>query len=202
MIFGPKEIKDRNGRTVILRNAEVSDSEDLIAYLKVTSSETPFLIREPDEVTLSLEQESTFIKARKEDPRELMLIATLDGRHIGNCSLMSIASYRRYSHRCAVAIALYQEYCNCGIGKIMLQTVLDAAKDVGYEQAELEVISDNDKAISLYEKLGFKKYGHFPDNMKYLNGKYADADWMMKKLYIREDLSDEKSSDLYFDSQF
>lgn len=59
---------------------------------------------------------------------------------------------------------------------------MNAAKNVGYEQAELEAISDNHKAISLYEKLGLKKYGCFPDNMKYSNGKYADADWMMKKL--------------------
>ena len=33
-----------------------------------------------------------------------------------------------------------------------------------------------------YEKLGFKKYGTFPDNMKYSDGKYMDAYWMMKKL--------------------
>ena len=111
-----------------------------------------------------------------------MLIATIDGKHIGNCSLMEIAPYRRYSHRCEVAIALYQKYCGCGIGKIMMQTVLDVAKDLGYEQAELEVISDNKTAIALYEKLGFEKYGCFPKNMKYADGTYADADWMMKQL--------------------
>lgn len=182
MLFEPKEIKDSCGRTIILRNAKSSDAEDLLAYLKVTSGETPFLIREPDEITMSLEQERTFIKEKTDSPRDLMLIAVLDGRHIGSCSLMPVASYRRYSHRCEVAIALYQEYCHCGIGKIMLQTVLDVAKQAGYEQAELEVVADNQQAIALYEKLGFKKYGYFPDNMKYADGRYADADWMMKKL--------------------
>ena len=182
MRFGPKEIIDKNGRKIILRNAEVEDAEALIEYLKVTTGETPFLIREPDEVKLSLEQEQNFIKDKIDATRELMLIATIDGNHIGNCSLMTIAPYKRYAHRCDVAIALYQEYCGCGIGKIMLQTVLKVAKNVGYEQAELEVISDNYKAISLYKELGFEKCGHFPNNMKYADGKYADADWMMKKL--------------------
>lgn len=182
MRFGPKEIIDKNGRKVILRNAEVEDAKALIEYLKVTTGETPFLIREPDEVTLSLEQEKNFIKDKIDANRELMLIATIDGKHVGNCSLMTIAPYKRYAHRCDVAIALYQEYCGCGIGKIMLQTVLKVAKNVGYEQAELEVISDNYKAISLYKELGFEKCGHFPNNMKYADGKYADADWMMKKL--------------------
>ena len=66
----------------------------------------------------------------------------------------------------------------------MLETVLDIAEKTGYEQAELEVIADNKSAIALYEKLGFKIYGTFPDNMKYPDGSYVDAYWMMKKLGI------------------
>lgn len=64
----------------------------------------------------------------------------------------------------------------------MLENALMVAKEMGYEQAELEVIADNKNAISLYEKLGFVRYGTFPDNMKYSDGSYADAFWMMKKL--------------------
>lgn len=182
MKFGPITVKDKLGRDVVLRNAEASDAEDLINYLKVTTAETPYLIREPEEVTLTAEQEKNFIEGRINAERELMLVATIDGKHIGNCSLMGIGSYKRYRHRCDVAIALYQEYCGAGIGRIMLTTVLDVAKKCGYEQAELEVIAENDKAISLYEKLGFKKYGEFPDNMKYADGTYVDGWWMMKKL--------------------
>ena len=182
MICKPMKVIDKTGSEVTLRNAEINDAEDLIKYLKITTSETPYLIREPDEVTLSLEQEQNFIQRVMDSDRELMLVAIIDGKHIGNCSLMGIGGYRRYQHRCSVAIALYQEYCGRGIGKIMLQTVLEIAKEIGYEQAELEVIADNKNAIALYENLGFEKYGHFPDNMKYENGKYADAYWMMKKL--------------------
>ena len=182
MICKPMKVIDKTGSEVTLRNAEINDAEDLIQYLKITTSETPYLIREPDEVTLSLEQEQNFIQRVMDSDRELMLVAIIDGKHIGNCSLMGIGGYRRYQHRCSVAIALYQEYCGRGIGKIMLQTVLEIAKEIGYEQAELEVIADNKNAIALYENLGFEKYGHFPDNMKYENGKYADAYWMMKKL--------------------
>lgn len=182
MIFEPMKVKDKTGREVILRNAQVEDADNLIKYLKVTASETPYLIREPDEIAITLEQEQTFIKRQMDAERELMLIATIEGRHAGNCSLMSIGNYQRYSHRCEVAIALYQDYCGAGIGKVMLETILEVAKKVGYEQAELEVIADNEQAISLYEKLGFRKYGQFPNNMKYRNGQYADACWMMKKL--------------------
>ena len=182
MVFGEISIKDKFGRTIILRNARPEDADDLVKYLKATSAETPYLIREPEEITITTENEEQFLQAKMDAERELMLIALIDGKHIGNCSLMSIAPYKRYRHRCDVAIALYKEYCGCGIGTAMLQTVLNVAKEAGYEQAELEVMAENKKAIAMYEKLGFKKYGSFPDNMKYADGSYMDAYWMMKKL--------------------
>ena len=182
MKFEPIQIKDKQNRDVILRSAEGTDAEALIEYLKVTTSETPYLIREPEEVTITLEQEKHFIESKIDAERELMLVATIDGKHVGNCSLMGIAPYKRYAHRCEVAIALYQEYCGCGIGTAMMETMLEVAKNLGYEQAELEVISDNVNAIELYKKLGFEKYGSFPNNMKYSDGTYANADWMMKRL--------------------
>ena len=175
-------IKDKNGRDILLRSAEEKDAEALLDYMKITAAETPFLLREPDEISLTIEQEQAFIKAKKDSANELLLIAETEGRHIGNASLMSAGGFKRYRHRCEIAIALYQEYCGLGIGKAMLEMVLDIAKKAGHEQAELEVIANNKPAIALYEKLGFLKYGTFPDNMKYADGSYADVYWMMKKL--------------------
>ena len=182
MLFEEISVKDKLGRTVVLRNARPEDSLDLIQYLKTTSKETPYLIREPEEITITEEKEEQFIRDKMDAERELMLVAFTGGKHIGNCSLMSVAPYKRYRHRCDVAIALYKEYCGCGIGKIMLQTVLDVAKSMGYEQAELDVMAENKDAIAMYEKLGFIRYGTFPYNMKYAEGSYMDAYWMMKKL--------------------
>lgn len=174
--------RDKTGCEVVIRSVEINDAAGLIDFLKITASETPYLVREPDEVTLTLEQEQDFIRRIMDSDRELMLVATIGGEHVGNCSLMSIGGYARYRHRCSVAIALYQEYCGIGIGKIMMGIVLEAAKKIGYEQAELEVIAENKKAIALYESLGFERYGRLPDNMKYKDGKYADAYQMVKKL--------------------
>ena len=182
MRFEEKIYSDKNGNEFILRNAEAGDASDLIRYLKVTAGETPYLVREPEEISITEEQEQKFLQSRIDAERELMLVAIVDGKHAGNCSLMSVGGANRYRHRCNVAIALYREYCGRGIGKVMLETILETAKALGYEQAELEVIADNKPAIALYEKLGFIKYGTFPDNMKYKDGNYADTYWMMKKL--------------------
>ena len=162
MIFQPIEITDKLGQSVILRSGEEDDAEDLIRYLKIISGETRFLVREPEEITLTIEQEREFLRGKKESERELLLIATVDGKHIGNCSFMQLGTNKRYAHRCSIGIALYQEYCGMGIGKQMLQIVLQKAGEAGYEQAELEVIAGNERAMSLYKQLGFTEYGVFP----------------------------------------
>ncbi len=182
MVFQSTEIRDKRGQIVILRNAEESDAEDLIQYLRVVSAETPFLVREPEEITLTVEQEREFLRGKKESERELMLIAIANGKHIGNCSVMQLGTNRRYAHRCQIGIALYQEFCSRGIGRKMIEVALERAKEAGYEQAELEVIAGNERAISLYKQLGFEEFGVFPDNIKYKDGSYADAVWMMKEL--------------------
>lgn len=182
MYYPPTNIQDKLGRTIVLRSAGPEDAEDLIRCLKATSAETPYLLREPEEVTITQEQEVSFLKGILDSPQSLMLIALLDGAVIGSCSLNPVGSCRRLAHRCEVGAALYQAHCGCGIGTIMLQTLLDTAKRLGFEQAELEVVSGNTAAIALYEKLGFRKYGTLPDYLKYSGGQYASMDWMMKKL--------------------
>ena len=61
MQFQPIQVKDKLGRTVILRSAEPADAEDLIRYLKVTAAETRFLAKEPEEITLTQEAEVAFL---------------------------------------------------------------------------------------------------------------------------------------------
>ncbi|WP_026513324.1 GNAT family N-acetyltransferase [Butyrivibrio sp. LB2008] len=182
MTFEEISVNDKLGRTVVIRSARPEDAEALVEYMKTTSAETPYLIREPEEITITKDDEVNFIEGKMAGKRELMLVATIDGKHVGNCSFTGIAPFNRFKHRCDVAIALYKEYCGCGIGKAMFETLLGAAKKAGYEQAELEVVAGNKNAIALYEKFGFEKCGTFPDYMKYSDGTYADAYRMIKKL--------------------
>ena len=93
MRFKETSYTDKNGDRFILRNAELSDAADLIRYLKVTTGETPYLIREPEEISLTEEQEKKFIQSNIDAERGLMLVAIVDGKHVGNCSLMSMEKY-------------------------------------------------------------------------------------------------------------
>ena len=177
-----KEILLPDGRNCVIRSARAEDAEDLIKYVKITSAETPFLMREPEEFTLTLDQEKEFVLSREASERELLMIARVDGEHAGNCSLSSLGNYKRYEHRCSVAIALYQKFTGLGLGKTMLATILEIAAACGYEQAELEVVTTNSSAVHLYKSLGFEIYGEQPRSMKYKDGSYADEYLMVKSL--------------------
>lgn len=181
MIYKEQEIRIRD-RKIIFRSAREEDSERLLSYLRQISEETRFLIREPEEITLSIQQEKNFIREKERAERELILLAFEGKNHIGNCSISCLGNYFRYAHRCDIAIGLYQKYWGMGIGRAMMEAALLKAKEMGYEQAELEVAASNKNAIKLYESLGFTKYGTFPENMKYKDGTYEDCYWMMVKL--------------------
>ena len=49
----------------------------------------------------------------------------VNGELAGNCSLASQGDKRRTKHRCCVSIALYEKYCNLGLGRILLSTLLE-----------------------------------------------------------------------------
>ena len=175
------EVININGREVLFRSPEEADARMLLDYLKTVCGETRYLVKEPEEVAFTLEQEKEFINRNNQSDSDLILLGFLNGQHVGNCSLMGMPG-SRYRHRVSLGIALYQKYTGLGIGRAMIEKILTTAKEKGFEQVELEVMADNEKAIALYKSFGFQIYGTLPDNMKYKDGTYGDAYWMMKKL--------------------
>ena len=55
---------DRQGSNVIFRNAVESDAEALLSYLKITNAESPYLICEPEEITMTLVDEKGLSRIR------------------------------------------------------------------------------------------------------------------------------------------
>lgn len=172
----------RDGTVLAIRNAVPEDAEAMLAFLQRIAVESPYLLREPEECYLPLEQEREFLQSSADAPRGLMLLGFCDGELAGSCSFSPVRPLQRVAHRCEVSIALYQKSWGKGIGTAMMTEVLKAAKAAGFEQAELTVVCRNTAAIALYEKLGFVRCGTLPRNMKYTDGSYADVYWMMKPL--------------------
>ncbi len=70
-----------------------------------------------------------------------------------------------------------QEYVGKQIGKVLMQTSLDYAKDHSYEVVWLGVWEHNPRAYSFYQKWGFEKFG----SHIFLLGTDPQTDWLMKR---------------------
>ena len=182
MIFKPKTITLKDGRTCILRPAETKDAQGMLDYLRISSGETPFLLRNPDEVTFTVEGEESFLENKRNTPRELMMVADVDGALAGNCGIITNGDLRRVYHRCGFGIALLKDYWHLGIASSMMTYAFELAKEMGYEQVELEVVEGNERAKALYEHLGFQETGKHLHALKYDDGNYRDEYTMVKFL--------------------
>ena len=127
MNFENKAINLKDGRVCILRPAEAKDAEAMVEWLRIVSSETPFLLRNEDEVTYTVEAEALLLENKRSNPREIMMVAEVEGMIAGNCGISSRGNLRRVSHRCDFAIALKEACWNLGIGSAMMDYALSLA---------------------------------------------------------------------------
>lgn len=182
MDYQEKTVLLKSGQTCVIRCPEGRDAEMLVAYMKATAGESRNLMREPEEVTMTVEQEREFLRDRAASETGLMLLAEVNGEHAGTASFDTVGRRSRTRHRCSVAITLYRKFWGMGIGTALLGEILAGAKAAGYEQAELEVVSTNEAAVGLYQKLGFQVTGTIRRALKYKDGSYADFLFMSKDL--------------------
>ena len=186
MRFESRTVTLKDGRTCILRPTHPDDSAAMIEYMKKTAEETPFLLRYPDEVSYTLEQEQNILTSLLDDPSTVMMAAVVDGKVAGNSSVSGIGTKRKIRHRCSLAIALYREYWGLGIGTAMIGYLAELAERIGYEQMDLEVVAENTQAQALYRKCGFQESGRRIGALKFDDGTLHDEILMVKKLPGRQ----------------
>ena len=181
MKYPAKEITLKDGRRCTLRSAEKADAAEMLRYMVQMLGETPFLLSSPEEfAAMPLEKEEAFIESTLAAERAVMITAFDGDRIIGSADLRSAGGRIRVQHRCGMGITILKEYWSVGLGSAMMEAIIDSAKQLGYEQLELEVVAGNRRAISLYHKYGFKVCGCHPNKIRYANGTYAD-DYLMYK---------------------
>ena len=182
MRFAKKEVMMKDGRKCILQPTGPEAAAEMIEYMKQTVAETPYLLRYPDEVTYTLESEKEILGNMLADPNSVMMVAIVDGKVAGNCSISGIGMKRKIRHRCSMAIALYRAYWNLGIGTAMIDYLTELAKQIGFEQMDLEVVAENTQAQALYRKCGFTESGRRHHALRFDDGSYHDEILMYKEL--------------------
>jgi len=169
-----KEIKLKDGTTCILRSPNEHDAEKMIEYLKMTSEETHFMVRYPEEINITIDKEMEILKDNLISSQNMMIGAFVNNELVGNAGISCVRNHIKLKHRAVFGISIKQKYWNNGIGNALIKEIIKQAKQIGYEQIELGVFSDNEKAVTLYKKYGFDVWGNTKNAFKLKDGTYCD----------------------------
>ena len=183
MLMEDKWFQLKDGRMAVLRSPKEEDIEGTLEYLRVSASETEFLLRTPEEcVKYTYESEKKLFEDWKASETTCAMVCVVDGKVAGNCHIEFKRSMKT-RHRASIGIALMKEFWNLGIGTKMFEEMIRVAKErPGVTQLELEFIEGNSRARALYEKMGFRIYGVVPDAIKLKDGRLVNEYCMRKVL--------------------
>ena len=177
-----KEIQLKDGRTLILRNADGSDGEGVLNNFIETHGESDNLLTYPEECTLTPEKEGAYLAAKAEREKEAEIVAILEGKVIGTAGVDPVGRGMKISHRAEFGVSILKAYWGLGIGRALSRASIECAKRAGYSQLELQVVSDNLRAIALYRALGFNEYGRNPRGFRTKDGSWQQLVLMRMEL--------------------
>jgi RimJ/RimL family protein N-acetyltransferase len=152
----------QGGVELLVRNAVASDARALRDIMQRTHAETDYLLSYPDEQSVDDEQEARALAETERSDNEVELVAVVDGKIVGSAGVTAAGSRRKVLHRARFGISILKEHWGMGIGRVLMEASIDCARQAGYTQLELEVVADNERAVSLYRCAGFEEYGRNP----------------------------------------
>ena len=157
-----REFSLKNGKKCTLRHGTEEDGEAVLDHFRLTHAETDYLLTYPDETTFDALAESRFLKEKAESDNEVELVAVVEGCIAGSAGIHAIGTKYKVRHRAELGLSVTKAFWGLGIGRALTVSCIECAKAAGYRQLELDVVADNERAISLYRSLGFAEYGRNP----------------------------------------
>ena len=100
-------------------------------------------------------------------------MAVIDGKAVGSASLNRFENRR--AHAGSIGMAVHDAYAGRGAGSALMAALVGQADNwLNLKRLELNVWSDNTRAMALYERFGFEREGVFR-NYAWRDGAYADS---------------------------
>ena len=165
---------------ILIREAQIEDSEEMISYLNIVGGESDNLMIGPNGFNVPLEAVKRRIQASHDSDNSIIMIALEGDKIIARAEL---AGYQggRLHHNAKFSISVRTDYWNMKIGTRLMTEIIECAKKMNLHNIDLEVVADNKAAIALYHKMGFSDIGIYK-NYWFANKAYSDAIIMQKCL--------------------
>jgi L-amino acid N-acyltransferase YncA len=162
--------------TVTTRTATALDADAISAIHnqgiadRVATLDTT--IRTPDNVRTWLAQRGS---------RHPVIVADADGAVVGWGSLNAFNPRQAYDHVADFSVYVEREWRGRGIGRQLLDRLIERARATGYHKMVLSALASNDAGVRLYERAGFSRVGVYHEQGQ-LDGKWIDVVIMEKIL--------------------
>ena len=112
-----------------------------------------------------------------ETPGSIYYVAEKDNQILGGCGIFPTAGLPDKTCE-LVKLYLAPEARGTGLGKALMLKAMAWAKEAGYEQVYLESMPELSNAVTMYEKLGYKRLPKALGN----SGHDGCSIWMLKAL--------------------
>ena len=159
-----KTFKSKRGNAVVYRDTKTDDREMMLSYINILIAEGTLigLCGKP------LGRDETKKKTLKEilegveKNDKIFFVVEINGAYIGNAGIHREKT-RRKQHVGNIGISLIAEYRDEGIGAELLTSLISEGKNLDLKLLYLTCLENNNRALHLYEKLGFKRCGYIPN---------------------------------------
>lgn len=148
------------------------DAKALLDYKKHVYDESEFLSRASEEYNYSVEEEVQGIEKINATENALTWLALEDEKVVG-CLNIRPDTLSRLKHSASIGVSVRKAYRGQGIGKALMNKAIAFFEESTLHRLELTVVRENDRAVTLYKKLGFEEEGILREAIK-INDCYFD----------------------------
>jgi RimJ/RimL family protein N-acetyltransferase len=154
-----KEVTLKNSQVATIRQARPEDAAPLLAYVNRVTGETDFLASGEGELDWPVEKERQFIEDYRAADNKVLLVAEIEG------DIAAVAGFTgdarpRLRHSGELGVMVSRRYWGLGLGSALMDALIEWARASGVvRKIGLRVRVDNNRAVRLYERLGFAREG-------------------------------------------
>ena len=157
----PREVELPDGRTLEIRPARLADAEQLSAMDKALAEDGRGMVLTVDQVrAVDDERVRIDLMYRKMSTGDasLIIVALIDGQMVGSAEFGQLRP-KRCQHVGVLSLGVHPGCQRAGVGRALMNYVIDHARRSGTRRLELYTRADNTRARTLYESLGFAVEG-------------------------------------------
>ncbi len=160
-----------------LRQAKIEDLPDIV---DIYNSTIPCRMVTADTEFVTVEDRLDWFYAHNPEKRPLWVVE-IDGEMCGWVSLQSFYGRLAYNATAEISIYLHENFRGQGIGKKVLQKVLDECPGLGIDTVLGFIFGHNEQSIRMFTGLGFERWGFLP-GIAILDGVRRDLVILGKRL--------------------